>query len=111
MTVAADASNEQLYDEAMRLAAASRDYFDGPGVAARAKLRRENQLAVATESLRLTTRLLEIVSALLVRQGGGVEPERMRDRTPVPERLGGPALLVVTAVRDLYLRTFPESLP
>lgn len=102
-------SNEQLYNEAMRLAAASRAYFDGPGVAARALLRRENQLAVATESLRVTSRLLEIVAALLARQNGGNEPHRARDRTPVPDRLGGPVRPVVTAVRELYLRTFPED--
>nr|WP_295662492.1 DUF1465 family protein [Polymorphobacter sp.] len=101
---------ETLYAEAMTLAAAARAYFDpgGDGDAARARLRPASRLAVATESLRVTSRLLEIVSALIVRKAGGTPPERPRDFAPVPERMGGPGRVIVAAVRDLYMRTFAE---
>jgi hypothetical protein len=103
-------SAETLYAEAMTLAAEARAYFDpgGDGDAARARLRPASRLAVATESLRVTSRLLGIVSALIVRQAGGTPPERQRDFAPVPERLGGPGRAIVAGVRDLYLRTFAE---
>lgn len=99
-----------LYAEAMRLGVQARTYFDGggEGAATRARLRPEGRLAVATESLRVTTRLLEIVSALIVRQAGGVAPIRLRDDAPVPPRLGGQARTIATGVRDLYLATFPQ---
>lgn len=105
-----DAAADDLYAEAMALAAQARGFFDsgGDGDAARAKLRPEGRLAVAAESLRATTRLLEVVSALIVRQAGGVSCDRARDLTPVPERLGGPGREIVAGVRDLYLRTFAE---
>lgn len=101
---------DTLYDEAMRLGAQARAYFDpgGPGDLARAALRPEGRLAVATESLRATSRLLEVVSALIVRAAGGTPPVRPRDRAAVPDRLGGPARGIVAGVRDLYARTFVE---
>jgi hypothetical protein len=107
------AAPEALYAEAMMLAAQARAFFDpdGTGDGARAKLRPESRLAVATESLRVTTRLLEIVSALIVRQASGTPPERPRDMAPIPDRLGGPGREIVAGVRDLYLRTFAEGRP
>jgi hypothetical protein len=104
------AAPDTLYAEAMTLAAQARAYFDpgGLGDAARARLRPEGRLAVATESLRATSRLLEVVSAQLVRQAGGSPPVRARDFAAVPERLGGPARRIVAGVRDLYQRTFAE---
>lgn len=100
----------QLYADAMRLGDAARGYFDGDGIAARAKLRPEARAAVAAESLRVTTRLLEVVSVLLAGQRGTVLPPRPRDLAPVPDRLGGPARVIVKGVRDLYLRTFADEL-
>ncbi len=102
------ATPDELYAEAMSLAAQARAYFDpgGPGDAARAALRPENRLAVAAESLRATSRLLEVVSALIVLQGGGTPPQRPRDFAPVPDRLGGKARTIVAGVHDLYTRTF-----
>lgn len=104
------AAPETLYAEAMTLAAQARQYFDpgGAGDSARARLRPESRLAVATESLRVTSRLLEVVSALIVRQAGGTQAERLRDFAPVPERMGGPGRVIVENVRDLYVRTFAE---
>ncbi|QYE34785.1 MULTISPECIES: DUF1465 family protein [Sphingosinicellaceae] len=101
---------ETLYAEAMTLAAQARQYFDpgGEGDAARARLRPESRLAVATESLRVTSRLLEVVSALIVREAGGTPLVRPRDFAPVPERMGGPGRAIVAGVRDLYMRTFAE---
>ncbi len=102
------AALDALYAEATMLGGRARAYFDpgGAGDAARARLRPESRLAVATESLRATSRLLEVVSALIVRQGGGEPPARPRDMAPVPDRLGGPGREIVAGVRDLYQRTF-----
>jgi len=102
---------DTLYAEAMRLGARARAYFDpgGPADAARAALRPEHRLAVATESLRTTSRLLEVVSALIVRQAGGVPALRERDFAAVPARLGGPAREIAAGVRELYTRTFGEE--
>lgn len=109
LAAAALTETAALYAEAMRLGAKARACFDdgGDATTARAKLRPEGRLAVATESLRVTARLLEIVTALIVRQAGGIAPVRVRDDTPVPGRLGGEARTIADAVRDLYLRTFP----
>lgn len=97
-----------LYAEAMRLGTMARACFDagGDGAAARAGLRPEVRVTVATESLRVTSRLLEIVAALIVRQAGGVAPVLLRDNTPVSNRLDGPARAIADDVRDLYLRIF-----
>jgi len=52
----------------MRLAEAARGYFDRDGVAARAQLSPEARTALAAESLRVTARLLAVVSWVLTQQ-------------------------------------------
>lgn len=98
-----------LYDEAIRLGAMARACFEAGGelATAGAALRSEGRLAIATEALRVTARLLEINAALIVRQAHGIAPVRLRDDTPVPGSLIGPASVIADAVRVLYLRTFP----
>ena len=55
------------FDGAM-LADAARGYFDGPGIAERAQLLDTARTATALESLRITTRLIAIVSWGLLQQ-------------------------------------------
>ena len=58
-----------LFREGMTLVEETAAYLDGPGRSESKKLQRGAALAYATESMRLTTRLLELASWLLVRRG------------------------------------------
>ena len=57
-----------LFREGMNLVEEAAGYLDGPGRAASKLLRRPAALAYATESMRLTTRLMQIASWLLLRR-------------------------------------------
>lgn len=99
-----------LYRESMRLAEAARCYFDRDGVGARDALRVETRTAVAAESVRVTARLLEIVSWLLVQQaissGDGEGSERLIDNAidapPLALDFPEPGRSIALAVRALY---------
>ena len=58
----------QLFREGMGLVEATASYLDGEGRAESAALQREVSLTYATESMRLTTRLMQIASWLLVQR-------------------------------------------
>lgn len=58
----------QLFREGMGLVEATASYLDGAGRAESAALPREVSLTYATESMRLTTRLMQIASWLLVQR-------------------------------------------
>ena len=57
-----------LFREGMTLVEEAASYLDGPGRAASKALARPVALAYATESMRLTTRLMQIASWLLLRR-------------------------------------------
>jgi regulator of CtrA degradation len=57
-----------LFKEGMMLVEEAAAYLDGPGRAESKTLRRPAALAYATESMRLTTRLMQIASWLLLRR-------------------------------------------
>jgi regulator of CtrA degradation len=57
-----------LFKEGMNLVELSAAYLDGPGRADAKALRRSVALAYATESMRLTTRLMQLASWLLLRR-------------------------------------------
>jgi regulator of CtrA degradation len=57
-----------LFREGMNLVEEAASYLDGPGRDASKALRRPAALAYATESMRLTTRLMQIASWLLLRR-------------------------------------------
>ncbi len=59
---------KSLFREGMDLVEEAASYLDGPGRAASKVLRRPAALAYATESMRLTTRLMQIASWLLLRR-------------------------------------------
>src|SRR5580692_7629842 len=57
-----------LFKEGMNLVEVSAAYLDGPGRLETKTLRRSVALAYATESMRLTTRLMQVASWLLLRR-------------------------------------------
>src|SRR5579871_4416732 len=56
----------ELFREGMGLVEETAGYLDGPGRAESKKLERSAALAYATESMRLTTRLMQLASWLLL---------------------------------------------
>ncbi len=109
-----------LYTEAMLLADEARSYFDSEGQQERSALDPVLRVAYSCESLRVTTRLMHVVSWLLVRKAvaagemskhEGDAPERRLGRAGDaelgPERLGQlppRARELVESSRDLYER-------
>ncbi len=57
-----------LFKQGMDLAAAAADYLDGPGREEASALARPAAIAYAVESMRLTTRLMQIASWLLLQR-------------------------------------------
>lgn len=72
----------QLFREGMGLVEGTASYLDGQGRAESAALPREVSLTYATESMRLTTRLMQIASWLLVQRAvaeGEMSAEQARN--------------------------------
>src|SRR5947209_9300759 len=90
-----------LFREGMTLVEEAAGYLDGPGRAASKALRRPVALAYATESMRLTTRLMQVASWLLLRRAvneGEITPaqaqtERHRVRLTAQELSCDPVML------------------
>ena len=59
---------QEVFEEGMRLVEETADYLDGPGRAAARKLSRDDAIIYATESMRLTTRLMQMASWLLLQR-------------------------------------------
>jgi regulator of CtrA degradation len=57
-----------LYQEAMQLAEQARDYFDHMGQIERQRLAPMDRVVFSCESLKITTRLMHVISWLLVRK-------------------------------------------
>jgi regulator of CtrA degradation len=108
----AAAQVDPIYAEALKLADAARGYFDGAGIAERAALDGSARTATANESLRITARLIAIVSWGLQQQAirngevgaaqarglGAPDPEAVL--TMLPPR----ARALAVASRDLFAR-------
>lgn len=86
---------DTLYREAVDLADQARGWFDGPGVAWRARLPVAAQAAVATESLAITARLMAAMAWLLAPEHTLGTPVRGFDFDPGP---GLPANTPLAAV-------------
>lgn len=78
---------DAIFKEGMALVERTAHYLDGEGRAAAKKLKPPVSLTYATESMRLTTRLLELASWLLIRrslkQGEISADEAQRKRTRI----------------------------
>ncbi len=59
---------QRTYQEGMQLVEETSAYLDGPGREASRNLSRDASLAYAGESMRLTTRLMQVAAWLLVRK-------------------------------------------
>ncbi len=71
-----------LFKEGMSLVEQTADYLDGPGRNAARELPRPASIVYATESMRLTTRLMQLASWLLLHRSvreGDMTPERARE--------------------------------
>lgn len=71
-----------LFKEGMRLVEETADYLDGDGRSAARVLPRPASIVYATESMRLTTRLMQLASWLLLHRSvreGDMTPERARE--------------------------------
>src|SRR5688572_13952705 len=88
-----------LFKEGMKLVEETADYLDGPGRTAAKKLPRPASIVYATESMRLTTRLMQLASWLLlhrsVREGdmtaGRAREEKRKIRIEaLSTNMGGP---------------------
>ena len=103
---------DPIYAEALKLADAARGYFDGPGIAERAQLPDAARTATALESLRITTRLIAIVSWGLLQQAirnGEVAAQADRglsapDADVALDLLPARARGLAVASRDLFAR-------
>lgn len=90
-----------LFREGMTLVEEAAGYLDGPGRVASKALRRPAALAYATESMRLTTRLMQVASWLLLRRAvnegemtsAQAQTERHRVRLTAQELSCDPAML------------------
>jgi regulator of CtrA degradation len=72
---------QRTYREGMQLVEETSAYLDGPGREASRNLSRDASLAYAGESMRLTTRLMQVAAWLLVRKAvheGEITPEEAR---------------------------------
>lgn len=73
---------ERTYEEGMQLVEQTSAYLDGDGRKAARYLNRHASLAYATESMRLTTRLMQVAAWLLIRKAvvsAEVSPEEAED--------------------------------
>ena len=90
---------ERTFKEGMALVEETAAYLDGPGRAASKRLSRAAALAYAGESMRLTTRLMQVASWLLVQRAvrdgeiqmseASSEKYRLISREPQPQSFAG----------------------
>mgnify|MGYP001807956663 CR=1 FL=1 len=105
-----------LFREGMGLVEETAAYLDSDGRADSAALPREVALSYATESMRLTTRLMQIASWLLVQRAvaeGEMTVEQARaenDKVRIPEQIASAATLeaerLPAGLRDLMDHSF-----
>jgi regulator of CtrA degradation len=105
-----------LFREGMGLVEETAAYLDGDGRTQSAALPREVALSYATESMRLTTRLMQIASWLLVQRAvaeGEMTAEQARaenDKVRIPEQVASAPQLEVErlpqGLRDLMDHSF-----
>ena len=94
---------DQIFKEGMTLVEQTAAYLDGPGRRSAKALTPAVAVVYATESMRLTTRLLELASWLLVRRSlkvGEISPEEAR----VKRR----RIKLVTIGRPAHVKGFTE---
>ena len=104
-----DRAAEALYSEALLLSDETRAYFDGEGKAERDRLGPAARVQFACESLKATTRLLQVIAWLAGRRRPGEQPAKAIAESAAsgPEVLGAlpsPARRLILAGIDLHGR-------
>ncbi|MGE3148892.1 MAG: DUF1465 family protein [Pseudorhodoplanes sp.] len=103
-----------LFREGMALVEETASYLDGPGRKESKALERSAALAYATESMRLTTRLMQLASWLLlhraVKEGEMSLAQVNTEKTKVKLSIGEPAdedtlMMLPPTLRDLIARS------
>ncbi|HEY8595511.1 MAG TPA: DUF1465 family protein [Devosiaceae bacterium] len=110
----ASAGFEALYSEGMRLIEDVAAYLDGPGRSESRDLGRDASFVYATESMRLTTRLMQLASWLLLQKAvneGEISADSARSEkekvrfSATPSERGGPGWDDLPArLRDFILK-------
>jgi len=111
--LAASQNFSRLFRDGMKLVEDTASYLDGPGRQESKRLDRAASLAYATESMRLTTRLMQLASWLLVHRAvnegdmslAQANKERMRIKLPAEERPGEATLVLPARLDDLIARS------
>lgn len=102
---------DMLFRDCLAIGEAARGWFDGPAIAFRATLPPDPALAVATESLGITARLLAVMNWLLHADHQGqpvvLRPFASDDPVPLPADhplTGTPGHAIAVASRQLLAR-------
>ena len=104
---------DALYREGMALIEDVAQYLDGPGRAESGRLSREGALLYTAESMRLTTRLMQLASWLLLQRAvneGELTAENARVEkgkvrfSSTPDQRGGPGYAELPRVLKLYIQ-------
>ena len=90
-----------VFREGMALVEAAATYLDGDGRREARKLQPPHSLAYATESMRLTTRLMQLASWLLIRRAVS-EGELTLEQVPVPEDADHPLSTQLSRLRAAF---------
>src|SRR6202521_727280 len=102
-----------LFRDGMALVEETATYLDGPGRQESKKLDRSSSLAYATESMRLTTRLMQLASWLLLHRAvnegemslAQANKERMKVKLSSEERPEDAAIQLPERLADLIVRS------
>jgi regulator of CtrA degradation len=111
--LAASQNFAELFREGMKLVDETAAYLDGPGRRESKLLDRASSLAYATESMRLTTRLMQLASWLLLHRAvnegemslAQANKERMRVKLPADERCEEAAPVLPSRLHGLIARS------
>ncbi len=98
----------QVFEEGMRLVEETADYLDGPGREAVRGLSRDDAMLYATESMRLTTRLMQLASWLLLQRAVGMGELSEQDARREQESMDLSAM--VEPPQEETLRRLPAEL-
>jgi regulator of CtrA degradation len=111
--LAASQNFSQLFRDGMKLVEETAAYLDGPGRQESKRLDRSSSLAYATESMRLTTRLMQLASWLLLHRAvnegemslAQASKERMKVKLSSEERPDDATIKLPERLTDLISRS------
>ena len=90
-----------VFREGMALVEAAATYLDGDGRKEARKLQPPHSLAYATESMRLTTRLMQLASWLLIRRAVS-EGELTLEQAQAPREADHPLSMQLSRLREVF---------